>query len=78
MGLAFNSNIPQILLIPDKDLLHANKNMLLWKQYALKHLPKHVFKEQRRILTYSTGSKERIERINSNGSSKKFLYFLTL
>src|SRR4051794_1751128 len=71
-GIAISSNIPQLLLIPDEDLLHANKNTLLWKRYALKHLPKHVPKAER-ILTYSSAVKSKLKELTAIEEQKIFI-----
>jgi glycosyltransferase involved in cell wall biosynthesis len=71
-AIGINSNIPQVLLMPDKELLHANKNMLLWKQYALKHLLKYVPKAKR-ILTYSTVVKNELKELTALKEQKIFI-----
>ena len=71
-GIAVNSDVPQVLLIPDKDLLHPNKDRLLWKRYALKHLPKHVPRTER-ILTYSTVVKNEVKELTAQEEQKIFI-----
>jgi len=71
-GTAINSNISQILLIPDKDLLQVNKDMLLWKQYAAKHLKKNLEKSKM-FLTYSTFVKKALEELIPANAQKIFM-----
>ncbi len=71
-GISVNSNISQLLLIPDKDLLHASKEMLLWKQYASKHLKKNIAKVEM-ILTYSVVIKNALKELTATEEQKIFM-----
>ena len=71
-GISVNSNISQLLLIPDKDLLHASKEMSLWKQYASKHLKKNIAKVQM-ILTYSVVIKNALKELTATEEQKIFM-----
>ncbi len=76
-GITVNSNISQLLLIPDKDLLHASKEMLLWKQYASKHLKKNIAKVQM-ILTYSVVIKNALKELTATEEQKIFMLFVAV
>src|SRR5436190_12370598 len=71
-GISINSNISQLLLMPDKDLLHANKDMLLWKKYGRKHLSSSVPRAES-ILTYSTAVKNALKELTAIEDQKIFI-----
>src|SRR4030095_2466777 len=71
-GIGINSGIPQLLLMPDKDILHANKDMLLWKQHASKHLSESALKAEG-ILTYSMLVQKALKELTAIEEQKIFM-----
>lgn len=58
-GISTSSNVQQILLLPDKEVLSYNIKMLVWQQYAAKLLQKN-FEKAFAVLTYSAATKEQL------------------
>jgi glycosyltransferase involved in cell wall biosynthesis len=70
-GISTALNVQQILMFPDKELLSPNNKILLWQQYAAKHLQKN-FEKASSILTYS-GATENQLQVTFNINKQKML-----
>ena len=61
-GINTASNIQQILLFPDKELLLTSNKMLLWQQYAAKNLKKS-FEKAYTVLAYSSATESQLQTV---------------
>jgi len=71
-GIGVHSDIQQMLLFPETDILQQENKLLLWQEYAAKNLQKSIERSSA-VITYSNLAREKLKNATTINPQKTFI-----